>query len=211
MDQVLRLAHGWRLTAPDDFPPDVLREFIRPAVRAAPRSLAARLGACHISLMPELADASLTSQWRADGRELAIELATDQADPHDLAIEMLLCLGQAFCEIASAEELSAYLRLLNDEIEAGVTGEIDEDVFREKCAVLTGGSSARSPGSLQRYADASLAASIAEYVHCLWHDVEIRTGPEHLPATWLRRRLEMLARWFPPDRGQALFGRAYTQ
>jgi hypothetical protein len=34
----------------------------------------------------------------------------------------------------------------------------------------------------------------AEYVHCLWHDVTIRTGEEYLPAPQLRRRLELLAR-----------------
>ncbi len=210
MDQELELAHGWHLTAPEDFPPDVLHDFLEAAVQAVPQSLAARLGACRISLAPRLADGSFSSQWAATKRELAIELATAEADPHDLAMEMLLCLGQAFCEIASADEFTAYLRLLNEEIEAGVTGEIDEDVFEEKCAVLSGRDSPPGPSALQRYADASLAASVAEYVHCMWHDVEIRTGPEHLPADWLRRRLEMLARWFPPDPGQRLFARAYT-
>ena len=44
-----------------------------------------------------------------------------------------------------------------------------------------------------------------QYIHSLWHDVTVRTSEEHLPAQWLRRRLEFLARWFPPDRGHRLF------
>ena len=31
-------------------------------------------------------------------------------------------------------------------------------------------------------------------------DVTLRSGPEHLPAEWLRRRLELFERWFPPNR-----------
>src|ERR1035437_4974519 len=33
------------------------------------------------------------------------------------------------------------------------------------------------------------------------HEVTVRTGPDYLPVAPLRRRLELLARWFPPNRG----------
>jgi hypothetical protein len=45
----------------------------------------------------------------------------------------------------------------------------------------------------------------AEHVHCLWHEVTIRIGPDYLPAERLRQRLKLMARWFPPDRGHRLF------
>jgi len=35
--------------------------------------------------------------------------------------------------------------------------------------------------------------------------VEVRSGPDYLPAPQLRRRLELLSLWFPPDRGYRLF------
>jgi hypothetical protein len=40
----------------------LVREFIRPAVRAVPSSMARRIGACRISLPTEAA-AGITSQW----------------------------------------------------------------------------------------------------------------------------------------------------
>jgi hypothetical protein len=94
---------------------------------------------------------------------------------------------------------------LSAEIEAGVSGEIDEEALAEKRALLGSRVSARSRRRLERYARASFAGTAAEYIHCLWHDVTVRSGPEHLPAPWLRRRLQMLAGWFPPNRGYRLF------
>jgi hypothetical protein len=43
----------------------------------------------------------------------------------------------------------------------------------------------------------------------LWHDVEVRSGPDYLPAPQLRRRLELLSLWFPFDRGYRLFAACY--
>jgi hypothetical protein len=203
----MRLAYGWRVSIPEGFPAEVLREFIRPVVRSVPRSLAARLGTCRIALAPRLEDPSLASRWDAAGRGLAIELATEDVQPHDLALELLVCLGQAFFETSTDEEIAAYQRLLDAEFEARVTGEIDEDAFRAKCSFLGAAGTARQK-AYDGFVRASLAGTLAEYVHSLWHDVTIRTGPEHLPAECLRRRFHLLAQWFPPDRGQKLFAEA---
>ena len=149
-----------------------------------------------------------SSRWSRSERGLEVTLAAAGASPHDTAIELLLCLGEALWEKAPAAEREAWLRLLAGEIDAGVEGELDEDARREKHALLAGRVSARSRRRLERYARASFAATAAEYVHCLWHDVTVEAGPEHLPALWLRRRLELLARWFPPNRGYRLFSAA---
>jgi hypothetical protein len=203
----LRLAHGWRLAARPDVPEEIIRDFIRPPVRAVPRALAARLKHCRISLPSHLTSASSASQWVQTTAGVDIAVASQGIDGHELALELLLCLGQALWEIALAAEREAYLKLIGAEIEAGVPGEIDEESLREKQALLSSRAAARSPTRLERYASASFASTVAEYIHCLWHDVTIRTGREHLPAAWLRRRLELLARWFPPDRGHRLFAR----
>src|SRR5262249_22012704 len=123
-------------------------------------------------------------------------------------IEVLLCLGQALWERTTRAEREAWWRLLVAEIEVGVEGEIDEAALGEKRVLMGSRASARSSRRFQKYAGVSFAGSAAEYVHCLWHDVTIREGPEHLPAVWLQRRLEALARWFPPNRGYRLFSGA---
>lgn len=84
-------------------------------------------------------------------------------------------------------------------------GEIDQESLREKRSLFSCRAFARSQSRLEQYARSSIGATVAEYVHCLWHDVIVRTGSEPLPALWLRRRLELPARWLPPDRGHRLF------
>jgi hypothetical protein len=170
----LRLAHGWRLVDRPDVSREMIRNFLRPAVRAVPRSLAARFKSCRISLKPRLTDADLTSRWVQSQDGLDIEVASDGIEEHDLVLEVLLCLGQALWEIALPAERQAYLKLLAAEIEAGVVGEIDEEALREKHSILSSRESARSRTCLERYAQASFGGTVAEYIHCLWHDVTVR-------------------------------------
>ena len=120
-------------------------------------------------------------------------------------MELLLCLGQALWQRLSPEQLQAYWQLLDSEFQAGISGEIDEDALGEKQALLASRISATSDRRLERYGRASFAGTAAEYVHSLWHDVEVVSGPEHLPAQQLGRRLELLSGWFPPDRGHKLY------
>lgn len=200
-----RLAHGWKLAPPLDVPREVIDGFVRPAVRAVPRAIAARLKPCRISLPAQLEAGRLASQWSETPDALVIAVAAEGTDAHDLALELLVCLGQALWETTSPAERAACLKLLRAEIDAGVAGEIDEAALAEKRRLLSGPAAARSRRRLERYARAWFASTVAEYVHCLWHDVAVRAGPEHLPPDWLRRRLELLERWFPPGRGFRLF------
>jgi len=122
---------------------------------------------------------------------------------------MLLWLGQALWEKLSYSQRKAYWLLLDDEISAGTPGEIDEDALKQKRLLLSNRTSAGSGRRLERYGSASFAGMVAEYVHCLWHDVTVRTGPAFVPAEQLRRRLELLALWYPPGRGHRLFPRQH--
>jgi hypothetical protein len=54
-----RLAHGWTLSRSSGMSQALVREFIRPAVRAVPSSMARRLGPCRISLPAEAANGAV--------------------------------------------------------------------------------------------------------------------------------------------------------
>jgi hypothetical protein len=108
--------------------------------------------------------------------------------------------------LTSAQE-RAYWLLLDEELRADTPGEIDEDALQQKRTLLSGYFSATSRRRLESYGAASFAGTAAEYVHCLWHKVTIRSGPDFLPARQLKRRLELLARWYPPAPGYQLFPR----
>jgi len=200
---LLHLAHGWTLVGGPMVSAALVADFIRPAVRAMPSSMASRLGFCRISIL--LADPEVSSRWTESGEALEVSLVRGDSPNHDLAMELLLCLGQALWERLSDEQLRAYWCLLAEEIRDGVTGEIDEQALDQKRSLLASRLHARSSRQLARYGRASFAGTAAEYVHCLWHDVTARSGPGYLPAAQLRRRLETFAAWFPPDRGYRLF------
>lgn len=200
----LRLAHGWILSRDSGTSEALVRDFVRPAVRVVPSSMAHRLGSCRILLLAE-AEAGAASRWTTTSTGLEVSVATSGFEEHDVAMELLLCLGQALWESLSDAELRAYWMLLWDEISVGIQGEIDEQALEEKRFLFESRSHANSEGCLARYGRASFAGTAAEYIHCLWHDVTVRSGPAYLPATPLRRRLKLMVRWFPPDRGHHLF------
>jgi hypothetical protein len=164
--------------------------------------VAARIGECKLRVSGNLEPRDLTSQWTETRRGIEVEVSLRDAGPHEVALEFLYCLGQALWESAPDDERTGWLRLLLDEFATGVPGEIDVDSFDEKRRLMA------APGDfeqLERYTGASFAATAAEYVHAMWHDVTVRSGPEHLPAAALRRRLEWFAARLPPDPEQELF------
>ncbi len=183
----------------------LIRDFIRPAVRAFPSPMARQIGFSRISLFVDLGSPNVASKWTAGGRELRISISVGGRDGHDVAMELLLCLGQALWQKLRPGQLKTYWLLLDSEFLARIGGEIDEDALREKRALSGGRISAGSDRRLERYGCASFAGTAAEYVHSLWHDVEVVSGPGHLPAKQLRRRLELLQAWFRPDRGHKLY------
>jgi len=167
--------------------------------------MARQTGFSRISLVDALDSPNVASRWTAVGGELRVSISVSGRNGHDVAMELLLCLGQALWQKLSPGQVKAYWLLLDAEFLAGIGGEIDEDALREKRALLRGRVSAASGRRLDRYGCASFAGTAAEYVHSLWHDVEVVSGPEHLPAKQLRGRLELLRAWFPPDRGRKLY------
>jgi hypothetical protein len=202
-----RLGHGWELSAVYATSATLISRFIRPAVRSIPPAMALQLGFCRVSVVDDLGGPTVVSRWTDTGRELEIEIATAGREGHDVALDLLLCVGQALWTKLTGDQQKAYWLLLDAELRAGIPGEIDEDALRQKKALLSGRFSATSSRRLERYGAASFAGTAAEYIHCLWHDVTIRSGPDFLPAPQLRRRLRLLSQWYPPAPGHQLFPR----
>jgi hypothetical protein len=89
-----------------------------------------------------------------------------------------------------------------------VAGEIDEEAYAAKQALLGGRARhLRNREKLERYRNTSFVSTVAEYMHGLWHDVQIRVGPAHLPLPQLRRRMNLFADLFPPNPGYTVFAK----
>src|ERR1039457_6234962 len=110
----LRLTHGWTLARGPSLSVALVREFIRPAVRAVPCSMARRLGPCRISLPAEVAS-GVASRWTMTNGGLEVSVTAAGFEEHDVAMELLLCLGQGLWERLSDGELRAYWMLRSEE------------------------------------------------------------------------------------------------
>jgi hypothetical protein len=195
------------VVAGERVPEELISDFIRPVVRSIPPGIARKLGICRVSVVEKLGDATVDSRWTSIVSGLEIRLASSGREPHDIALELLLCLGQALWASLAQSRRKAYWLLLKSEIDAGISGEIDQDALELKRLLLSSRMSARNASRLERYGCASFAGTAAEYIHSLWHDVTVRSGPDFLPGPQLRRRLELVSRWYPPAQGYRLFPR----
>lgn len=220
------LTHGWTLHAIDPVTPAEATTVLAEPAAAVPQSAAERLGALRLFAAPFLAcggEAEFVAEEKPEGeghsslwlergeagappaarpsgngarrRGPAIDLfiAIRDANAHDAGFELLSAVADLLTPRFSDDEFLSYARVLQQETGEGATGEIDDDALEARDSA--------DPD----YVTVSLASTLAEYLHALWHDVEVRQGAGHLAPQFLRRRFELLADVFPPDPGQALF------
>jgi hypothetical protein len=213
------VAHDWELHSAVLLSPAEERTMVREPAQAVPESIAQRLGRVRLLLVPYVSCApegdlvsfakpggeAHTSVWAEVDAVTRVVLACRELDAHDTGVELLGCIAELLRPRLEHREVAEFDRLLENELRLGFGGEIDEEAVRAKKALLGRGSKRHSREEFEKYRDVSLTETVMEYMHGLWHDVQIRVGPEHLPVPQLRLRMELLARLFPPNEGYQVF------
>jgi hypothetical protein len=197
------------------------RTMVREPSQAVPAGIAERIGRLRVLVVPYIActesgdvvsplkpqDETHTAAWVETSERTNLLLACREVDAHDTGFEFLASVAELLRPRLTHPELAAYDQLLEEELRHGVRGEIDEESLTAKQALLAIRSWRRSRLQYEPYRDISLVSTVAEYMHGLWHDVQIRVGPEHLPVQQLRRRMNLLSSLFPPNQGYAVFAK----
>lgn len=213
------LAHDWELHSAVPLSPAEERTMVREPAQAVPDTIAKRLGRMRLLLVPYVActpEGDLvaftkpageghTSVWVEVGSLTQVVLACRELEPHDTGFELLGCIAELLRPRLNDHEIGEFERLLEDELRQGTSGEIDEEALQAKKALAGKGSKRHNKEAFEKYRDLSLVETVTEYMHGLWHDVQIRVGPEHLPLPQLRLRMDLLARLFPPNEGYQVF------
>jgi hypothetical protein len=213
-----RLAHDWEFHSSVTLTPAEERTMVREPALAVPEIIAKRLGKFRVLVVPYIAcqeagdivcrakpeGETHTAVWVETPERLSLVLPCRELDAHDTGFEFLASVGELLRPRLLKEELDRYTQLLEEEIHLGVPGEIDDEARAAKLTYLS-----RHPGrhrsQFEPYRDTSFVSTVAEYMHGMWHDVQIRVGPEHLPLPQLRARMELLAAMFPPNTGYRVF------
>ena len=197
------------------------RTMVREPAQAVPASIAERIGPLRVLMVPYIAcvesgdvvssikpkGETHTAAWVETSERTNLLLACREVDAHDTGFEFLASIAELLLPHLTASELAAYDQLLEEELRHGVRGEIDEEALTAKQALLTIRPWRRSRVQYEPYRNISLVSTLAEYMHGLWHDVQIRVGPEHLPLQPLRRRMNLMSTFFPPNPGYAVFAK----
>jgi hypothetical protein len=214
-----RLAHDWEMHSAVALSPSEERTMVREPARAVPQAIARRLGNMRILLVPFVAcyptgdmvafsspeGEKHSAVWMENRSRIDLVLACRDLDPHDTGWEFLASVAELLRSRLRSEEIERYTTLLQEELGQGVDGEIDEDAYEAKQPLRRRRSWSRTGPQFLKYRDVSFTSTCAEFIHGLWHDVQIRLGPEHLPVPVLRRRMILIAEMFPPNPGYDLF------
>lgn len=216
-----RLAHGWEMHSAVPLSPAEERMMIREPVQAVPGAVAQRLGKLRVLVVPYVACAepgdlvtfakpegeTHSAVWVETEKQIFLVLPCRELDPHDTGFELLASVAELLLTHLSSEELERFTQLLEQELRAGVSGEIDEDALAAKEALFSARARRLNSGRFERYRDIAFISTMAEYMHGLWHDVQVRVGPEHLPVSPLRRRMKLLSELFSPNSGYSVFAK----
>jgi hypothetical protein len=101
--------------------------------------------------------------------------------------------------------LPQFVTLIRDELIAEVHGEVDEESWRSKQALVRRTGKVRTDGKpFWAYIRNSFIDSLTLYLHGICCDIDVDAGPRQLPSRFLRKRLVALREYFPPPHGFAV-------
>jgi hypothetical protein len=148
---------------------------------------------------------SWATQVRFDNEEVLVFALQDQ-DVSEYHYRFYHVLATLAGNLWSEEAQIRYCSLLREELNAAVHGEVDEESWHTKQALLRRQTNVRKETKAFRdYARQSFIDTLTLYLHGICCDIDVETGPRQLPSRHLRKRLNMLFGIFPPPSGYAVF------
>jgi hypothetical protein len=105
-----------------------------------------------------------------------------------------------------ADSANAFKKLIREELTASVHGEVDDESWQAKQALLSRQTDLkRESPAFADYIRQSFIDTLTLYLHGICCDIDVETGPRQLPSRHLRKRLALLKVMYPPPAGYAVF------
>jgi hypothetical protein len=138
------------------------------------------------------------------GTETVLAFALKDQEVAEYHYRFYHLLADVIGEHWTEEAEVAFSRLLREEINADVHGEVDEPSWRLKQSLKRSSSAGRTK-AFRAYAQQSFIDTLTLYLHGICCDIDVETGPRQLPSRYLRKRLIAIEELFPPPKGYAVF------
>lgn len=139
--------------------------------------------------------------------ETVLVFALKEQDVAEYHYRLYRRLATLVVEKWSRNAETAYAELIQEELSAGVHGEVDDESWQAKQNLLRRQSGPVKRGSplFLNYLRQSFVDSLTLYLHGICCDIDVETGPRQLPSRYLRKRLTLLKALYPPPTGFAVF------
>jgi hypothetical protein len=207
-----------------------VKEYLEEPIAALPPAISALLPKVSIMLVPYLERAdggkekgtarrdefvctekppenrlSWATQVGFDKEEVLVFALKDQ-DVSEYHYRFYHVLATLAADHGSDEALLQYSSMLREEMNARVHGEVDEESWHMKQALLRRDTNVRKETkAFREYVRQSLVDTLTLYLHGICCDIDVETGPRQLPSRYLRKRLNLLYSLYPPPEGYAVF------
>lgn len=211
-----------------------VREYVDEPLAALPPALVAELPAFSVVLVPYLekpegkgkggdSGPAVAFERPAENRQAGYARTTDGgrtvllfairdrtvADYHYYFYRAVAELAAEHCAPELRERFNSLLR---EELRSRVHGEVDQDGWRLKEALMRRKTTLRrETKAFLEYAHQALVDTLALYLHGICCDIDVEPGPRQLPSRYLRRRLKLLEEAYPPPEGYAVFPEELSQ
>lgn len=131
------------------------------------------------------------------------------ADYHYFFYRAVAELAAEHCD---PETQNRFYSLLREELRSRVHGEVDQEGWRLKEALMRRQTKLRrETKAFREYAHQALIDTLALYLHGICCDIDVEPGPRQLPSRYLRKRLKLLEEIYPPPEGYAVFPEELSQ
>jgi hypothetical protein len=205
-----------------------IREYLEEPIAALPPSVLSQLPKVSILLVPylerardikgagrgELVRMNRPSEDRVSwtscvvGKEEAVlAFALKDQEVADYHYHFYHLLAGLVADQWSEEAREEYAALIRTELDASVYGEVDESSWNLKQSVLqrNGKGPRRDSKAFREYVRQSFVDTMTLFLHGICCDIDVEAGPRQIASRYLRRRLQLLEKLYPPPQGYNVF------
>jgi hypothetical protein len=138
--------------------------------------------------------------------ETVLVFALKEQDVAEYHYRLYRRLATLIAETWSTDVALRYKTAIREELMAGVHGEVDDDSWQAKQALLRRQTNLKRESPLfADYVRQSFIDTLTLYLHGICCDIDVETGPRQLPSRHLRKRLDLLKSFYPAPSGFAVF------
>jgi hypothetical protein len=166
---------------------------------------AEKVGEFVVDERPEEGKQSWASEVRFEN-ETVLVFAFKEHDVAEYHYRLYRRLASLIADNLPSEPWDGYKANLREELNNAVHGEVDEESWQAKQALLRRQTGVKRDSRLfEEYARQSFIDTLTLYLHGICCDIDVETGPRQLPSRHLRKRLNFFKGMYPPPEGYAVF------